>query len=68
MVNLYIIFGYDHLYLEITIDWKSANFYTPRITNGEIRMVKYFYLVITIMNAVLWRGRDGVFALSRMLI
>ena len=36
-------------------------FYTPRIRNGEIRMVKYVVVVITIMNDVLWRGREGIF-------
>ena len=51
-----------------TIEWLSANFYTPRIRNGEIRMEKYLDVVITIMNDVLWRGREGAFALSRMLI
>ena len=47
------------------------NFYTPRIRNGEIRMVKYLYVEITSVNAVvivLWRGKEGVFALSRMPI
>ena len=49
----------------------SSNFYTPIIRNGEIRMMKYLYVAITIMTddvLVLWRGREGVFALSRMLI
>ena len=36
--------------------------------NGGFRVVKYVYVVITIMNDVLWRGREGVFALNRMLI
>ena len=40
----------------------------PKIRKGEIKMVKYVYVVITIMNDVLWRGREGFFALSRMLI
>ena len=47
------------------------NFFTPIIRNGETRMMKYFYVAITIMTddiLVLWRGREGVFALSRMLI
>ena len=51
-----------------TIDWKGSKFYTTRIRNGEIRMVKYLYIVIMIMNDVLWKGRKGVFALSKMLI
>ena len=42
--------------------------YTTRIRNGEIRMVKYVVVVITMMNDVLWRGREWVFAASRMLI
>ena len=42
--------------------------YTPRIRNDEIRMVKYVVVVITIMNDVPLRGREEVFALSRMLI
>ena len=54
--------------LKSTIEWISVNFYTPRIRNGEIRMMKYVYVVIKIMNDVLGRGREGVFALSRMLI
>ena len=36
-----------------------------------IRMMKYLYVAITIMTddvLVLWRGREGIFALSRMLI
>ena len=48
------------LYLSLIdkkIEWLSAN--TPRIRNGEIRMVKYVYVVITIMNDILWRGREG---------
>ena len=56
---------------QITIDWKSANFYTPRIRNGEIRMMKYVYVAITIMKddvLVLWKGREGFFALTRKLI
>ena len=47
------------------------NFYTPRIRNGEIRMMKYLYGAITIMTddvLVLWRGREGVFALTMKLI
>ena len=28
------------------LEWLSANFYTPRIRNGEIRMVKYVVIVI----------------------
>ena len=47
------------------------NFFTPRIRIGEIRMMKYLYVAITIMTddvLVFWRGREGVFALSRMLI
>ena len=47
------------------------NFYTPRIRNGEIRMMKNLYVAITKMTddvLVLWRGREGVFAFSRMLI
>ena len=49
---------------------ESANFYTPRIRNGEIRIMKYLYVAITIMYdvLVLCRGREGVFALSTMLI
>ena len=46
-------------------------FYTPKIRNVEIRMMKFLYVAITIMTndvLVLWRGREGVFALSRMLI
>ena len=43
-------------------------FYNPRIRNGEIRMAKYVVVVITLMNDVLSRDREGVFALSRMLI
>ena len=39
-----------------------------QLRNGEIRMVKYVYIVITIMNEVLWKGREGVVAISRMLI
>ena len=31
----------------------------PRIRNGEIRMAKYLYVIIIIMNNVLWRGREG---------
>ena len=27
----------------------------------ELEMVKYVYVVITIMNDVLWKGRDGDF-------
>ena len=50
------------------VEWICSKFYTPRIRNGEIRMVKYVYIVITIMNDVLWKGREGVFALSSMLI
>ena len=42
--------------------------YTTRIRNGEIRMVKYVYIIIMIMNDVLWKGREGVFALSSMPI
>ena len=30
----------------------------------ELEMVKYVYVVIKIMNDVLWRGREGVFALT----
>ena len=51
--------------------YRSTNSYTLRFRNGEIRMVKYLYVEITIVNndvLVLWRGREGVFALSRMLI
>ena len=47
------------------------SFHTPGIRNGEIRKVKYLYVAITIMNddgLVLWRVREGVFTLSRMLI
>ena len=44
------------------------NFYTHRIRNGENRMVKYLHVEIRIVNDVLWRGREGVFALRRMLI
>ena len=39
-----------------------------QLRNGEIIMVKYVYIVITIMNDVLWKGREEVFALSSMLI
>ena len=34
----------------------------------ELEMVKYMYIMITIMNDVLWKGRKGVFALSSILI
>ena len=34
-----------------------------QVRNGEIRMVKYVYIVITIMNDVLWKGREGVLPL-----
>ena len=34
-----------------------------QLRNGEI-----MYIVITIMNDLLWKGREGVFALSSMLI
>ena len=51
-----------------TIDWKCSKFYTTKIRNGEIRKVKYVYVVIKMMNDVLFRGREGVFAFSRMLI
>ena len=40
-----------------------GNFIPP-----ELEVVKYVYIVITIMNYVLWKGREGVFALSSMLI
>ena len=43
-------------------------FFTPRIRNGEIRMVKYSYVEVTIVNADVWRGKEGVFVLIRMLI
>ena len=43
-------------------------FLPPRIRNGEIRMVKYVVVIITINGDVLRRGKEGVFALSRMLI
>ena len=46
----------------------NLGFYIPRIRKGEIRMVKYVVVVITIMIDVLLRGREGVFALSRILI
>ena len=42
-----------------------------RNRNGEIRMFRFSYVAITIMTDdvhVLWRGRKGVFALTRMLI
>ena len=42
--------------------------YTTRIRNGEIRMVKYVVVVITIINDVLPRRREEIFALNRMLI
>ena len=44
------------------MDLDIFEFYTPRIRNGEIRMIKYVYSVITIMTddvLVLWRGREG---------
>ena len=47
------------------------NFYTPRIRKGEIRMMKYLYVAITIVAddvLVLRRGREVFFALSRMLL
>ena len=52
---------YNVLVSQITRNWKSANSYTPRIRNGEIRMMKYLYVAITIMNndvRVLWRGHE----------
>ena len=52
----------------ITIEYYRVEIYKTRIRNGEIRMVKYVYIVIIIMNDVLWKGREGVFALSSMLI
>ena len=51
-----------------TIDWKCSKFYTTKIRNGETRKVKYVYIVIMIMNDVLWKGREGVSALSSRLI
>jgi len=45
-------------------------FYTIRIRNGEIRIMKSLYGAITIMKddiLVLWRGREGIFALTRKL-
>ena len=42
--------------------------FTPRIRNSEIRMVKYSYVEVTIVNADVWRGKEGVFVLIRMLI
>ena len=59
---------YDAQRPKSTKEWISANVYTPRNRKGEIRIMKYLYVAITIMNDVLWRGREGVFALSRLLI
>ena len=45
-----------------TIEWKYSKSYTP-----ELEMVKYVYIIITIINDILWKGREGDFALSSML-
>ena len=42
--------------------------YLQIFIHPELEMVKYLYVEITIVHDVLWRGREGVLALSRMLI
>ena len=63
---------YAHLqlriYRDVCIEYHRVvdifEFYTPRIRNDEIRIMKYLYVEITIVNndvLVLWRGREGFF-------
>ena len=52
---------YSRYQAKITTDWKSVNFYNPRLRNGKNKMVKYLYVEITIVNndvLVLWRLRE----------
>ena len=45
--------------IEYYIEWKCSKFYTPRIRNGEIKMVKYVYIVINNERCPLERQRGG---------